>query len=344
MRGYHPDTGEMNQEAFFVVSNYITNSISIPDLIKNMKHAVSHMTKNGIGMVHSVSGVGFIFNADITLEQWFAKSLKNGFQLRVFSQSMNIKTATSRKLPRIGGCFVNALDGCFRSADAALLEPYEGTTDEYGVLYYSDDEVKKFCREANGAGLQIEIHAIGDAAFDQAARALEAALKEYPRYNHRHGIIHDCLPTEEGLEICSKYNIQMPMQSAFIEWKQEPDAYLETILGERVKKLNPLRTIWDKGIVISAGSDAPCSDPNPINWMYRAVNHSVPEQSLTIKEALRMCTYNGAYATFDEKERGSLEIGKIADFAILSENIYEMDKTKLCDVKVMDLYLNGNKI
>lgn len=344
LRGYHPDTGEMNQEAFFAVSNYITNSISIPDLIKNMKNAVSHMTKNGIGMVHSVSGVGFVFNADITLEQWFANSLKNGFQLRVFPQSMNIKTATRRKLPRIGGCFVNALDGCFGSADAALLEPYEGTTNEYGVLYYSDEQVTKFCKEANGAGLQIEIHAIGDAAFDQAARALAAALEEYPKFNHRHGIIHDCLPTEEGLEICSKYNIQMPMQSAFIDWKQEPDAYLETILGERVKKLNPLRTIWDKGIVISAGSDAPCTDPNPINWMYRAVNHSVPEQSLTIKEALRMCTYNGAYATFDEKERGSLETGKIADFAILSENLYEMDKAKICDVKVLDLYLGGNGI
>lgn len=175
-------------------------------------------------------------------------------------------------------------------------------------------------------------------------KKLEAALEDYPRYNHRHGIIHDCLPTEEGLEICSRYQIQMPMQSAFIDWKQEPDAYLETILGERVKKLNPLRSIWDKGIAISAGSDAPCTDPNPIQWMYRAVNHSVSEQSLTIKEALRMCTYNGAYATFDEKERGSLEVGKIADFAILSDNLYEIEPAKISDVKVVDLYLQGKRM
>ena len=60
-----------------------------------------------------------------------------------------------------------------------------------------------------------------------------------------------------------------------------------------------------------------------------AVNHSVSEQSLTIKEALRMCTYNGAYATFDEKERGSLEVGKIADFAILSDNLYEIEPAKI---------------
>lgn len=344
LRGYHPDTGEMNQEAFFAVSNYITNSISIPELIKNMRGAVSHMMKNGIGMVHSVSGVGFILNADITLEQWFAKSLKNGFKLRVFPQSMDIKTATRRGLPRIGGCFVNALDGCFGSEDAALLEPYEGTTDKYGVLYYTDEEVTDFCKKANMAGLQIEIHAIGDAAFNQATRALKAALDEHPKFNHRHGIIHDCLPTAEGIEICGKYKIQMPMQSAFIDWKQEPDSYLETILGERTKRLNPLRTIWDRGIVISAGSDAPCTDPNPIMWMHRAVNHSIPEQSLTIKEALRMCTYNGAYATFDEKEYGSLEVGKRADFAILSDNVYEVAKEEIENIKVLGLYLNGKQV
>lgn len=75
-----------------------------------------------------------------------------------------------------------------------------------------------------------------------------------------------------------------------------------------------------------------------------AVNHSVSEQSLTIKEALRMCTYNGAYATFDEKERGSLEVGKIADFAILSDNLYEIEPAKISDVKVVDLYLQGKRM
>ena len=75
-----------------------------------------------------------------------------------------------------------------------------------------------------------------------------------------------------------------------------------------------------------------------------AVNHSVSEQSLTIKEALRMCTYNGAYATFDEKERGSLEVGKIADFAILSDNLYEIEPAKISDVTVVDLYLQGKRM
>lgn len=172
--------------------------------------------------------------------------------------------ATSRKLPRIGGCFACALDGCFGSHDAALNEPYvDGGA---GVLYYDDEKVANFCKEANRAGLQIELHAIGDQAFDQACRALKAALEDSPRADHRHGIIHDCLPTEEGIRICRDYHIQMPVQSAFIGWEQEPDAYLETILGqERLQKLNPIRTFRDNGIVVSFGSDAPCTTPDPIS-------------------------------------------------------------------------------
>jgi hypothetical protein len=98
------------------------------------------------------------------------------------------------------------------------------------------------------------------------------------------------------------------MQTSFIDWPQEPDAYLESILGpKRAGRLNPLRTYVDAGIVVSAGSDAPCTDPDPVLWMQRACNHSNPAQSLTVREALRMCTYNGAWATFD----GELEVEQL---------------------------------
>ena len=89
LRGYHPDTGEMNQEAFFACSDYITGSLSIPELFRNMQKATDFMASRGIGCVHTVSSVGFILNLDITMEKLYAKSLWNGFQLRVFHQSMD---------------------------------------------------------------------------------------------------------------------------------------------------------------------------------------------------------------------------------------------------------------
>ena len=342
LRGYHPDSGEMNQEAFFKFSDYISSSLSLIELFGNMMDAVDFMAERGIGMVHTVSGVGFAGNLDITFEKIFAKSLRNGFQLRVFPQPMNIRVAASRKLPRIGGCFESALDGCFGSHDAAMNESYSDDEGGNGVLYYSDEKVTEFCKAANRAGLQIEMHAIGDKAFDQATRALKAALDDCPRKDHRHGIIHDCLPTEEGIQICREYGIQMPVQSAFINWRQEPDEYLESIMGkERCLKLNPINTFRNNGIVVSFGSDAPCTSPDPIIWMDKAVNNPNKKEAVSVQDALRMCTYNGCYTTFDEKDRGSLETGKIADMVILSANPYEIPKGEIGSLKVEKLILAG---
>lgn len=153
---------------------------------------------------------------------------------------MDIDKVLKRKLPRIGGCFATALDGCFGSIDAALREPYSNDPGNKGVLFYSQEEVDDFARKANRASLQIEMHAIGDAAFNQAANALETALKDYPREDHRHSIIHACLPTEEGLDKVARLGIGIAAQPAFIHWPLEPPQYLEKILGPRAHQLNPL--------------------------------------------------------------------------------------------------------
>ena len=340
LRGYHFESGEMNQEAFFAVSNYITHSLSIPQLIENMQSTIDYLAKRGIGCVNTVSGVGFAGNLDISMEQIFAKGLTNGFQIRVFPQSLDVSVATKRKLPRIGGCFACALDGCFGSMDAAVIQPY--TNGDCGVLYYDDEKVIDFCKKANRLNLQIEMHAIGDKAFDQASKALKAALDDYPREDHRHGIIHSCMITKEGLDICKKYHIQLPVQSAFIDWKQEPTDYLESILSkERVKNLNPLKTFIDEGITISFGSDGPCTNPDPIDWLDKAVNNENIEQRISIQQALRCVCYNGYYTTFDEDKRGSLEENKICDMVILSDNPYTIDPKNIRNLKVEQLYLSG---
>lgn len=338
LRGYHEDTGEMNQEAFFAFSDYVSGSVSPLRLVENMRSAVDHMADRGIGMIHSASGVGYPLDFDVDMERWFAKSLHNGVQMRVYFQTMNVAKAKRRKMPRIGGCFETALDGSFGALDAAMLDPYEGT-DNRGILYNSDEAVISFCKKANREGMQIELHAIGDAAFDQAARALKAALDDFPRDEHRHTIIHACLPTEEGLKICAEYGISFAMQSALIDWPNEPNEYLEKILGARAAKMNPFRRYADMGIVVSLSSDGPCTDPDPIMWLHKACNNGA--QSLTVQEALRMCTYNVAWTSFDENERGSLEQGKAADMVILSDDPYTVGTQNLNTLKVEQLLLAG---
>ena len=338
LRGYHEDTGEMNQEAFFAFSDYVSSSVPPLKLIGNMQKAADYLASKGIGMIHSVSGVGYTMDLDVDMENWFARGIGNGLQMRVYFQTMDVKKAKRRKLMRIGGCFDAALDGCFGSEDAAMLQPYENS-DNCGILYYSDETVAEFCKKANREGMQIEIHAIGDAAFAQATRGLKAALDDYPREDHRHTIIHACLPTDEGIAICTEYGIALAIQSAFIDWPNEPNEYLERILGARAAKLNPFKTYADHGIVQAIGSDGPCTDPNPIVWLHKACNNG--DQSLTVQQALKMCTYNTYWMSFDEAERGSLEVGKIADMVILSENPYAMPTTELNTLRVEQLLLQG---
>lgn len=341
LRGWHEKTGEMNQEAFFATTDFITKKVPLPRTLRNMLRAVDQMAEKGIGMMHTASGVGFPLDLDVTLESILGRGLDSGFQTRLFFQTMDIDKIRKRRLPRVGGCFATALDGCFGSEDAALKGPYANDPRNRGILFYRDEEVIAFAKRANREGLQIEMHAIGDAAFDQAVMAIGAALKDFPRQDHRHGIIHACLPTEEGLQKCADLGIQIPLQPAFLMWELEPLPFLETILGDRVGRISPLRKMTDMGIVLSGGSDAPCTLPDPIAGIHAACNHHLPEQSLTIQEALKLFTHNAAWTTFDEKERGSLETGKIADMVILNRNPLAMKPNELLGLKVEALLLKG---
>jgi len=346
LRGFGADSGLMTQEAFFRVTDFVSGKVSLPATLGNMLSGIDALAGFGVGLVHSVTGVGFPADMDVTLENLFAKGLRNPLQYRVFFQTMDVRKALKRKLPRIGGCFACALDGCYGSVDAAMLEPYAAAAGlppetSKGVLYYSDEQVRAFCREANRAGLQIEMHAIGDAAFVQAVGALEAALADFPREDHRHTIIHACLPTMAGLETCARLGIQIALQPAFLQWEQEPLEYIEAIMGKRAYGISPLRTMTDMGIVLSGGSDAPCTVPDPLGGIWAACNHYVPGQPLTIQESLNLYTRNAARITFDEKERGSLEAGKVADMVILNANPLAMKPADLRGLKVEKLLLAG---
>ncbi|MDT8717687.1 amidohydrolase [Clostridium sp. 19966] len=341
LRGFNYETGEMNQEAFFAVTNYITNKLSPLTIVKNLLKGYDRLAEKGIGMMHTVEGVGFPRDFDVDMVRFFSRGQQNAFSTRIFFQTMDVKKALKRKLSRIGGCFATALDGCFGSEDAALILPYDNNSANKGVLYYDDKKVTDFAMEANRAGLQIELHAIGDRAFVQAVDALEAALKDSPRKDHRHTIIHACLPTEEGLEKVAKYDIGIALQPAFLDWALEPLEYVEKLLGKRTYEISPLRKMLDMGIHLSGGSDAPCTLPDPIEGIYNACNHYVREQSVSIPEALRMFTLEAARMIFDEKQRGSLEVGKIADMSILNKNPLSVRPKELRSLKVEKLILSG---
>lgn len=336
LRGCNLQTGEMRQEAFHTVMGYVSKGLSTKKVIDAMMKTADDLAEKGIGLVYSAGGVGASKDLNYDMERSVAKGFDNGFQLRVSFLGEDVQKAVKKDAKRIT---INHLDGAFGTQDAAMEEPYENLAGNKGILFYSDTELIDFCKEANRAGLQIVLHAAGDAAFNQATRALQVALEDYPRFDHRHMIVQACLPTLSGLEICSKYKIMLCVQPALIYYPTETLEYLQGLLGERLEKLNPIRTCMNLGVNVAIGSDAPVTYPDPIVWIHNACNNN--SESISVYEALRACTINGCVASFEERERGTLEMGKTCDIVFLSENPYEVPKENLKDIQVTKHYLSG---
>lgn len=340
-RGFDSELGQLHHEAFYKATDYISGKIPLPTLVKYILTGVDTLAEHGVGLVHTVEGVGFPKDMDVDLMRFVARGSQ--IQFRIYFQTLDVEKALKRNLPRIGGCFACALDGCFGAKDAALLEPYADDPGNQGILFYTDDQVIDFTRKANRANLQIQLHCIGDAAVVQAVQALEAALLDYPRVNHRHTLIHACLIPEPTLEKIAQLGIGVTLQPGFLISSLEPEEYLTRILGKRAGQGSPLRKMADLGIHLSGGSDGPVTFPNPIEGIYGACNHLDPEQALSIAEALRIYTYNIAWTSFDEKQRGSLEAGKIADMVVLNQNPLQMAPEQLRGLKVEKLYAAGKE-
>ena len=148
----------------------------------------------------------------------------------------------------------------------------------------------------------------------------------------------------DDLKKIAELGIGITLQPGFLISPLEPMEYLNIILGSRVKASSPLKSILDAGIHLSGGSDAPVTHPDPIEGIYSACNHPYdPDQSVSIIDALKMYTYEVAWTTFDEKERGSLEKGKIADMVILNQDPLKLEPKDLRSLKVEKLFLHGKE-
>lgn len=338
--GCNTETGWLYQSAFYNGVNEATAYIPTMDIIRGLSGGAEYLASVGIGLVHTVEGVGFANDLDIDMIKILAPGLPQAF--RIFFQTMDLKAVKKHGFKRVGGCFKLALDGCFGSEDAALKEPYANDPNNYGVLNYPQERVNEFAIGANREGWQITMHAIGDAAVEQCITAYEAAYADKPWDDARHVMIHVCLASEEQLKRAAKIKLCIAAQSPFIYWKQEPDEYLCSVLGrERTDRLNALGTMHRLGLVVGDGSDGPCTRPKPLYGMACSVNHPNPDERISRLDALRMITANPAYMSHEENKRGTLAPGMIADFVILGDD--PLTAEDIAGIEVKALYLHGKK-
>jgi predicted amidohydrolase YtcJ len=240
------------------------------------------------------------------------------------------------------------VDGGFTGPAAYTKEPYKGETEYRGKLSITLEDLDTIIREAHAAGWQFGIHAIGDAAIELTIDELAAALDEMPRDDHRHYLNHfTVMPSGEAMDKMAAYDIAMTQQPNFTYTLEgRYSAYLD---GDRLKHNNPLRTPMNHGIRVAISSDI--LPIGPMVGIYAAVTRKGmsgevfgEDESLTVMEALRAYTLYGAWLSFEEDRKGSIEAGKLADMIVLDQDILTIDPDHIMDINVERTWLGGKLV
>ena len=235
------------------------------------------------------------------------------------------------------------------AATAFTYEPHNGYA--YSVPSVYPETLKKIVSMLHKSGLQICIHVIGDKALDSALDAIEAALNENPRPDHRHRLEHVVVsPSKESLERIKRLGVVISTQPQFIYYSG--DTWYRLFGEERVQLSAPVKTPMDMGIPVALGSDYPCSpDTRPQMTLWSTVMRQTitgrvlgPEERVDIRQALRLHTMGSAYASHEEGMRGSIEAGKSADFVVWSDDLYSMSTDKIRELKAELTIIEGQVI
>ena len=255
-------------------------------------------------------------------------------------------TGTGTHMYRIGPLKLLG-DGSLGGRTAWLSRPYADDPSTCGFPLFSDSHMKEMISCANRNNLQVAVHAIGDRCLDQVLDAIELALRENPRSDHRHGIVHCQLSRPDQLERIRKLKLHIYAQSIFLDYDNH---IVERRAGKQLAQSSySWKTLINKGVTVSNGSDAPVEIPDVLKGIECAVTRCsmdktgpyLPEEAFTVKEALDSFTVNGAVASFEETAKGRIKDGYYADFVILDKNPFETDKFSLHDIKVLKTYING---
>jgi predicted amidohydrolase YtcJ len=277
-------------------------------------------------------------------------------------RDLGLRTGFGNERLRLGPV-KTCTDGSIQVFTCAFYDPYITLDSEHtrrnprGVLQMSPNEINDIVLEAHHKGYQLAIHAQGDYGIDVAIDAIQYAMWRYPRVDSRHRIEHCQCVTPEGLKRMRRLGVIgsfYPHHTWY--WA---DRHVSTFIGkERASRIDPMKSAIKAGVVTIAHSDAPIAaigDPlfgaEPLFGIWCAVNRKTregmllgPEERITPMEGIRAYTINAAYASFEEKIKGSIEPGKLADFVILSENPCEVDPWEIRNIKVERTITGGETV
>ena len=240
-------------------------------------------------------------------------------------------------------------DGALGSRGAALLEPYSDDPENSGLIVTDNPHMLEVCKAALENDFQVCTHSIGDKAIQTMLDVYEQALQNNPIADHRFRIEHSQIVNLADVSRFGELGVIPAMQPTHavsdMPWTED------RIGPERVKGAYAFRSFINEGIVIPCGSDFPVETNNPLVGIYHAVTRQdengypdggwLPEQKMTIEEAIKGYTIWAAYSAFQEDILGSIEIGKYADFTILDKDILSIESSEILNTKPIYTIVGG---
>ena len=250
------------------------------------------------------------------------------------------------------------MDGALGPQTASMLDPYEGRPGYTGMLTLSDTETAQIVTEAAGGGVGVAIHAIGDRAVHTALNGIEAALRQratddqrQPLAAHRFRLEHVQLAAQSDIERMARLGVVASVQP--FHAVVDRDA-AERYWGARHRRSYAYQTLRSAGIPLALGSDVPVDTCDPLRVLHAAVTRRddlspdrapwLPEQALTIAQALWGYTVGAAYAGGQEHSQGSLTPGKLADLVVLREDPFSVPPERLMGAEIAATLVGGKVV
>lgn len=248
-----------------------------------------------------------------------------------------VRTGLGDEWVRVGAMKL-VCDGSISERTARLSTPYEGRPNDYGILVMTEEELYSYGKKAHLAGWQIGTHSNGDVGIDTTLRVYERLQKENPRRDARFRLEH-CTMINDDLVARIKTLGAIPTPfSTYVYYHGEKMRFYGQ---ERLNHMFALRSFLDAGIRATQASDYPPGEFIPMMALQSEVTRTDmkgnvwgPKQKITVEEAIRVGTINGAYASFEENLKGSLEAGKVADLVVLGRDPLKEDPMTLVTIPV----------
>lgn len=345
--------GIFKDNAMGLIGQHISDPL---DELKDraLEAAMKYVASNGVTSVQSMGGWQ-------DLEVYRRAAKKGSLNTRIYAV---VPLYTWKKLKeeveksgkgdswlKIGG-LKGFVDGSLGSHTAAFKKPFSDTPTDSGFLVTPVKELYEQISAADKAGLQVMVHAIGDKAIEEQLNIFERVEKENGKRDRRFRIEHAQHIAPEDLSRFKTLNVIASMQPYHAI---DDGRWAEKVIGpERIKTTYAFKSLLDNQAVLAFGSDWFVAPPTPLVGIYAAVTRRtlddknpggwVPEQKISVEQALKSYTYNSAFASFDENNKGILKKGYLADFVILDQNLFDIKAEAIRDVKAMKTFTGGKLV